>query len=211
MTKKLRITGAIVLIAVSWSVLFVTLFRDPPFPDAAIHAAIGKALAQQAAALGQSGALALVLRPDTTEFPRPAFALQFKALEKELRRAGMQMESRSFEIDPLRPNEVPPGDFFEILRKAPPKTVIVSLLGPPLISPEQRKQLGSVPARVVAFCSGSLVARVDLQKLFGDGLLHAAVIEKYPSPAGATRTFEQLYSILTAATPNSAGSERSGR
>ncbi len=198
MSSKVRIIAAISMIVASCVILLISSFPIPPFSDRSIHKAIGRAMAEQALALSESGGAILVLRPDTTEFPRPAFDLQFDSFRKNLGRGANISVVRTFELDPLRPNEVPPGDYFELLRKAPPKTVIVSLLGPPLLSDEQRKQLGAIRPKIVAFCPGSLPARVDLLALFRQGLLHAAIAAKYPPPNQSAREFNQLYSVLNA-------------
>jgi hypothetical protein len=109
------------------------------------------------------------------------------------------------QTDPLRPVDVPPGDFFELIRKSPSGHVIVSLLGPPVLTEEQRNKLGRVLPKVVALCSGSLAETVDLRQLFNAGLLHAAVISRPVSSFAAEKAqkspqgFDQLYAIVNTA------------
>jgi hypothetical protein len=108
---------------------------------------------------------------------------------------------------PLRPAEVPPGDFFEILRKAPPGHVIVSLLGPPLLTEEQRLKLGKIQPKVVAFCSGNLRDRIDLRQLFEAGLLHSAIVNRRLNSSESTRpfrgaaAFDSLYEVVREGNP----------
>jgi hypothetical protein len=59
--------------------------------------------------------------------------------------------------------------------------VIVSLMGPPVLSDTELKQLGEVKPTVVALCSGPVREQVDLRSLFSQGLLQAAVVSKRPA------------------------------
>src|SRR5207249_10552895 len=137
-------------------------------------------------------------------FKQPAADIQLNSFKKELRRGGGTIAATQLiQVDPLRPLEVPPGDFFEWIRKAPPGSVIVSFMGPPLLTEEQRSQLGVIKPKIVAFCSGNLPDYVDLRALFDRQLLHAAVVsrrnsEPPPSKAKAwTGSFDQLYMTAT--------------
>ena len=105
------------------------------------------------------------------------------------------MTVKPIQLDPLRPVEVPPGDFYETIRRAKPNHVIVSLLGPPVLEPEQRAKLGSVKPKIVAFCTGSLAEQVDLRELIRSGLVHAAIVNKQPA-GGSGETFDQLYAVM---------------
>ena len=111
------------------------------------------------------------------------------------------------EVDPLRPVEVPAGDFFELIRKTPQGSVIVSLMGPPLLSESQRRQLQEINPAIVAFCSGSVPEQVDLRSLFEQGLVHAAVVSRRnPTTAPSDPTdlrswFDQWFVAVTAADP----------
>jgi hypothetical protein len=109
------------------------------------------------------------------------------------------------QVDPLRPVAVPPGDFFELIRRSSAEHVLVSLLGPPLLTEEQRNRLGRVKPKIVAFCSGSVAENIHLRQLFDAGLLHAAIVNKPPSATAIGNhqsvpdTFDQLYLAVRAA------------
>jgi hypothetical protein len=107
-------------------------------------------------------------------------------------------------IDPLRPVDVPAGDFYEILRRSTEKHVIVSLMGPPLLTDEQLDKLGAIKPKVVAFCSGSIGGKVDLSLLFKAKLVHAAVTcNANPQPLADKKStgeiaFNQFYQVIRA-------------
>jgi hypothetical protein len=153
--------------------------------------------------LDKGGQLKVIAR-DTAAFKQPAADIQLQSFKKEIRRAGVAIAAMQLlQVDPLRPLEVPPGDFFESIRRAPSGSVIVSFMGPPLLSDEQRGELGGAKARIVAFCSGDLADHVDLRALFDQQLLHAAVVSRR-SVADApnsrpAESFDQLYMSVSAA------------
>jgi hypothetical protein len=77
--------------------------------------------------------------------------------------------------------------------------VVVSFLGPALLSEEQQAALGSGPhGSVVAFCPGAIPAVMDLRRIAGMGLLHGAVLARTPvpttaKPSGERPAFDTLY------------------
>jgi hypothetical protein len=104
-------------------------------------------------------------------------------------------------LDPQRPLQVPPGDFVELLRKAGTSDVIVSLLGPPFLSEEQRASVGVVKPRVVAFWPGTLEEYANLRPLFEQRLLSSAVIHRPEGLGLGSKTppaekFEVLYQVV---------------
>ena len=131
------------------------------------------------------------------------------ASSRALLEAGRATSVKTLElqVDPLRPVQVPPGDFFELIRKASSGDVIVSLMGPPFLTEEQHVQLGAIKPRIVAFCSGNLADYIDLRVLFDQQLLHAAVVSRPNAPGSSSnpekpqQSFEQLYAIVTATNP----------
>ncbi len=158
---------------------------------------MGSALARQAAALlGPGGSITLLTR-DTTSFPQPAFEIARAAFEREIQKSGAVLQPvRALEEDPLRPPQVPPGDFFELIRRVHPGDVIVSFLGPPLLLEEQRSELGPVKPKVVAFCPGDLPRQIDLRLLASHGLLHAAVLSRpLKDIRPGASTFDELYVV----------------
>ena len=185
----------------------------PPPVDRRIHEAVGQALARQAVELLGPGGTVTALTRDTASFPQPAIDLSRGAFEKELRRAKVTLQTvQTFEEDPLRPVQVPPGDFFERLRRSRAGDVIVSFLGPPLLLEEQQAGLGAVAGKVVAFCPGDLPRQIDLRLLAQQNLLHAAVLARPRSDIrpGAD-TFDALYVVAQGAQltgPGSTGDPR---
>ena len=186
--------------AVVWFSLAQSL---PPSVDRTLHRELGEALAREALArLGKEAEITVITR-DTTDFPQPALDHLLAGFTRTARKANARIAAvRALEVDPLRLVEVPSGDFISLLRRAKPGDVIVSLMGPPLLTPDDQRQLGPVHARVVAFCPGALPAQIDLRRLFADGLIHAAVVSQRARADGATKplplTFEQSYRVVTA-------------
>jgi hypothetical protein len=151
----------------------------PPRFEANPHAASGWVLAQQALSLLEPGGQITLITRDTTSFKNPALDIQRDSFAKTIRKAHAAIASvQALELDPLRPVEVPAGDFFELIRTAPAGSVIVSFMGPPLLTDAQRSQLKVIKPRIVAFCPGSIPDQVDLRVLFNQGLLHAAVVSR---------------------------------
>ena len=176
----------------------------PPSTNRRLHEAIGRTMAQQALRLLGKGGQIKVIARDTAAFKQPAADFQLQSFKKEVRRAGVAIAAMQLlQVDPLRPLQVPPGDFFELIRKAPSGSVIVSFMGPPLLSDEQRVELGGTKARIIAFCSGDLADHVDLRTLFDRQLLHAAVVSRRsaadPRNSKPAESFDQLYMSVTAA------------
>jgi hypothetical protein len=101
------------------------------------------------------------------------------------------------EVDPLRRVLVPSGDFQGWIHQGNRGDVIVSLMGPPVLSPSERSQLGDIKPAVVAFCPGNWPEQVDFRRLFGDGLVSAAVVSR-PGVA-ASRNFADAFVAVTKA------------
>ena len=205
---KTRASTDIVASILTLTALAVTLWwvwRPPPPLDRKLHGAIGEALAKAALPLlGPTGQILLITR-DTEAFPQPALDALLRGFKKELARSHISIASTQLlQTDPLRPVDVPSGDFFEMIRRAPAGHVIVSLLGPPLLTPEQRRRLGVIKPKIVAFCSGAQAESLDLRELSGGGLLHAAVVSRISlgsqaKPAVPPRSFAELYTTLSPA------------
>jgi hypothetical protein len=206
-TRKARMMEGL-CIAVTFVALLVMLggaWSWPPQPNRSLHQAIGAALARQALALLGPGGQIVVITRDTGAFRQPASDLLLDSFEKEVRRASVKIAAiQRIQLDPLRPVEAPSGDFYEWLRRAPAGQVIVSLLGPPLLSEEQWRRLRPIKARIVAFCPGNTARNIDLGRLFDAGFLHAAVVSRPPSRISVKKqsdaeTFDDLYVQVTAA------------
>jgi len=197
---------SVLAIGAALAVIVLSSHEFGPRADRKLHAAIGKALAKETLKLrGQAGPITVITR-DTKAFPQPALEILQSSFNRELQSANASVATtKLIQIDPLRPTAVPAGDFFELIRRASAEQVIVSFLGPPQLSEEQRSKLDRVKPKIVAFCSDSQMENADLRPLFDAGLLHAAVMSKKPSsgaagtPQTAQTTFEQLYTTVTAA------------
>ena len=178
-----------------------------PGLDSRPHEAAGWYMAQQALRHLQPGGQVILIARDTTAFKNPATEVQLASFRKAARKARVTIGSiQLLQVDPLRPLEVPPGDFQELIRKAPKGSVIVSFMGPPpLLSPVQRQHLGETRPAIVAFCPGSVPERVNLPALFELGLLQTAVISRRnPSASAATPRglqgwFDQAFVGITSA------------
>lgn len=178
----------------------------PARPDRKAAEASGWAMAQEAVRHLKEGGRLLVIERDTDAFKHPEADYQSRAFAKAVRQAGGSIAAvQALQLDPLRPPEVPPGDFFELIRRAPAGSVIVSFMGPPLLSAEQRAQLGTIKPRIVAFCPGAMPNQIDLRILFDAGLLHTAVISRPPprrpgpEPGHPQGRFDRHYRLVTAA------------
>jgi hypothetical protein len=165
-------------------------------------------LARQALALLKPGGRIIIISRDTAAFKDPAAEIQLAGFKKELRKARAVIGSvRAIQIDPLKPVEAPAGDFLELIRHTPPESVIVSFMGPPLLSEAQASQLGATKPGIVAFCSGSLPDRLDLRWFFERGLLQAAILSRrnpLPSlPKDRQGWFDRCFlAVTTADDPN---------
>src|SRR5437868_758839 len=106
-----------------------------PRPNRRLHESIGVALAKQALPLLAPGGQVIIMTRDTDAFRQPALDILLTAFEKEALRASVKIAAiQRTQLDALRPIEVPGGDLYERIRRTPPGHVIVSLLGPPLLS-----------------------------------------------------------------------------
>ena len=176
---------------------------DPPKVDSKLYTEIGTVLARQALELLPAGGEIVAIARETETYPQPAMEISLKEFQKQARSAGVNVTVKSIQLDPLRSVEVPPGDFFEVIRRAKANQVIVSLLGPPVLEPAQRSKLQQGRPKIVALCTGNLAEQSDLNEMFRSGLLHAAVVRKESPKAG--ESFEQLYAVVKA---ESAGSPK---
>ena len=200
------IVAALVILG-SAAGLFFCLDGYPPAPEARLHQASGWAVAHEALRQLKPGGQIVVITRDTEAFRHPESVLQFRRFEKTLRDARVEIATtQALQVDPLKPLEVPSGDFFELIRRSAPGSVIVSFLGPPLLTADQMARLGTLRPRIIAFCPGALPQRLDLRVLFDAGVLHAAVISRpagaraSASPKGMQGWFDRGYQWVTADT-----------
>ena len=156
-----------------------TFVQWPPREDSVIPERIGREMASEALRLRSPGGRIVVLARDTDEFPQKSVDVALASFQTELDRAGAKADSvRRFQVDPLRMVQVPPGDFFELMRRSKAGDVLVSFMGPPLLSEEQRAKLGEIQPKVVAFCPGYLPRYINLALMAERGLLHGGVVAR---------------------------------
>ncbi len=203
--QKVKALVSLVIIVASASFLIVRYVGLPPKIDARPHIGIGQVLAEQAAKLAGTGGRIVLVAPDTSVFRYPGSEVQLEAFHSSLRKAGLTIAATNWvKLDPDRPLRVPPGDFMELLRKQSDSDVVVSLMGPPTLNPDQKAKLGQKHARIVALCAGDMPKQINLQNLFEENLLHAAVVSRAsPSLNGPLsddpqKWFEYLYQVVTA-------------
>jgi hypothetical protein len=198
------VAGVVVVAAGAWLGLF--LYPFPPGIDTRLHKAVGETLATEAIKIADPSARVFVLARDTAEFQVPATVAQLDGLQQALKAAGRPAAiMRVFKADPLRVVEVPPGDFFDLLRQGKETDVFISFLGPPnLVDAQIAKLEPNKRPKVIALCTGPLPRRVDLKKSFAQQLLHAAVVSRPDAPAQAgpgeaKAAFAQLFNVITPA------------
>lgn len=179
--KTVPVVASLVL-AGSLAALWFANVGLPPRLAPRIHEEIGEALAQEALQLLRPGGHVAIISRDTATFPQPALDVTLGACLKTLRHGGVPTpEVHTLQVDALRPALVPSGDFSEWIRRAAEGDVLVSLLGPPLLTEEQQAALGRIKPRVVAFCPGYQPDEATLRRLVEQHLLHAAVLSRPPA------------------------------
>ena len=178
----------------------LSIWPLPAPADSAVASEIGRIMAREALAVLPKGGRVVVIARDLNAYRQPAMEISLRAFQREVEDAGGSVAMRPIELDPLRPVEVPPGDFYEAIRRAKTNEVIVSFLGPPVLAPEQEQKLPAVKPKIIALCTGSLAAHTDLAALSRLGLLHAAIVNRAKSPeakkTGAALSFDQLYAVI---------------
>jgi hypothetical protein len=200
-TSTSVLAAAVVLAA--WTAIWAVTSGLPPRVEPRIHEEIGRALAQEAVRLLGPGGSVTVLARDTGTFKQPAIDIALGGFTRELKKnGGKPPVVQALQVDPLRPLQVPAGDLHELLRRGAVGDVVVSFMGAPLLSDEQRASLGAVKPKVVAFCPGGILGIQELKALGGQGLLHAAVVSR-PAKAGTPSApdtgrepFDALYERL---------------
>jgi hypothetical protein len=204
-TRKMVNVLAVATMVAAWGCLLLLLHPRPPRIDRRPHEALGEVLAAETERLLEPGARLIVLARDPEVFQVPAAAAQLESFQRALRKAGIRITTlRGFKVDPLRVTGVPAADFFELLQKCREDDVIVSFLGPPVLGEDRLTRLGAKRARILAVCSGAMPAQVDLQKLFQQKLLTAAIVSRPEAPARAApgskqSAFDEMFKLITPA------------
>jgi hypothetical protein len=215
-TIKSVLGSTLILVSAAWY-FFAFQWVSPPF-DARIHDAIGEVMGQEVLKLSGGKGRVVLIQRDSRTTHSPASDAQVRALARVLRAGGSQIAvTNVMKVDPLRVPSVPPGDFFQILKKAAEGDVVVSLLGPPALTDQMAGKLDASGAKVVALCAGAVPRTVNLKELFQKNLLNVAVVDRPSPPAltgdGATgrALFDRYYQVITAANAGEADPGRSAR
>ena len=202
-TKTTRVVASLIIVG-ALAFLDLHFFPFTPLPNAHVHEAIGQILGEEAGRLLGPGGRVLVISRETTEFESPATEMQLKGFHRTLQGTGHTVAlTRLIRVDPLRPVAVPPGDFFELLRKTSTNDVVVSFMGPPALNDEQLARLGGFQARVAALCTGPTPNQVDLRRLFTNDVLQAAVLSRREAAVTGLRPdtprgwFDLFYRLVT--------------
>ena len=184
--RQAKIVFSLLAIVVSLGILLFRYFQPVPKIESRPHLALGEALAERAAKLLGSGGRITLIAPDTVAFKYPGAELQLKAFHQALRRAGLSVAvTNLIRLAPLRPPRVPPGD--EFVRKLSDADVVVSLMGPPNLTADQKARLGEKRPKVIAVCSGDMPRQINLKAPFADNLLQAVIISRAkPGPPPAS-------------------------
>jgi hypothetical protein len=192
-----------VIVAAAASLLYTLSGGSPKF-NPLPHRATGQVLAEECARLASGGGHITLVTLDTSVFRNQAVEAVLKGFFQTLKQKGITLAAtNAIKLDPDRPPRVPPGDFLEILRKQGERDVVISLLGPPLLSPEQKARLGDKRPRVAAFCPGPIPRQVNLREIFEQQLLQMAIISRpvislNPPPSSVPRAwFDYLYEVIT--------------
>ena len=202
--KKIKLIAASVVLLGSWLFLILFSLARPPF-DGRAHEAIGQVAAEEALKLiGSGGRITLILR-DTLSAKSPATDAQLRSLSDALAKQHLKISlTNTMKVDPLRVPSVPPGDFLQILKRGAEGDVIISLLGPPLLTDQQSAKLDAKGPKVIALCSGAVLRQVDVRALFQRNLISAAIVNRaapsVPAPGDTPRAvFDRQYQVVTAA------------
>jgi hypothetical protein len=180
--RQIKIAASLLLMTVAAALLIFRYYHPVPKIEARPHLGIGEELAARVVKLNGSGRIILIV-PDTSLGKFPGAKVQLKAFHAALQRANLAVTTTNIvKLDPNRVLRTPPGDFADILRKLTDADVVVSLLGPPILSVEQKARVGDRHPRVIAVCSGDLPRQVNLRSIFADQFLHAAIVSR-PNPA----------------------------
>jgi len=176
--KIVSATSAVVLLAALGS-LYLTIIGLPPRVDARPHEALGEAMAREALQQRGPAGRILLIRRDTALYPNPAADAQIRAFHRALRAAGTNVAATTvIKIDPLRVVSVPSAEFHALLEKAAESDVVVSFLGPPVLTPGQLAKLGAKRPKVVALCIGEMPRQADLKRRFDEKLVQSIILSR---------------------------------
>jgi hypothetical protein len=200
--KVIQAAAAAVILGALATMTFSESDGFGPGINPASHRAAGTELARQALSALKPGGHIIVITRDTVTFKNPATDILLESFQRKLRQANARVSAmQTVQVDPLRPVEVPSGDFQEWIHHAADGDVIISLIGPPVLTTAEISQLGGIKPNIVAFCPGGWPDRVDFRPLFAQGLLRAAIVSgcEQHSATVHSQKFDQNFTVVTAA------------
>jgi hypothetical protein len=202
--SKKCLIGAVVVFLCAL-VLYTWFVGFGPSFDLAEHKALGEAAAEEALKLaGPNGRVSLIAR-DTEPYKNPAADAQIAGFKRAMKRSGGRIAViRLIKQNPLRVVSLPAGEFLELLRKQPDSNVIVSLLGPPALEESRVAAFGEKRPKIVALCSGWMPRKIDLRRLFEQGLLTVAIVSRDAPVSRSTNARERFNSLFTIVTSENA-------
>jgi hypothetical protein len=202
--QKVKIAVSLAVILGALGFLAAWLFLPRPKFEELPHIGMGETLASLAAKQLGNGGRIILIAPDASHL-HPGTETQLQSLLRALRRANLAVAATNIiKRDPLRVVEVPSGDFANILQKRTENDVVISLLGPPNLTPEQKTRVPARRPKVIAVCAGNIPRRVNLRALFTENFLHAAIVSRETPPAGRPDSkeprpwFDHFYRVVTA-------------
>jgi hypothetical protein len=204
--NSFKIVGSILVIIGTIVFLCLSMTPGAPIIDKRPFEALGQVAAEEAQAyIGKSGGrIALILR-DTRLYPNPQMdAMRAAFIKTCAQKDTVIIATNLVKVDPLNSPRVPLGDYQELFIKLTEKDVIVSFMGPPVLtSVEDRQRFPVKGPKVVALCLDPIPRQVNLKSLFSQNLLHTAIINRAAPDAGLPKGgtsrawFDHFYQILT--------------
>ena len=203
-TKLSNSLGTATILAAS---VWLYSFFSPHVPalDRRPRQAAGDRLAREAVRRLEPGARLIVLARDSKPSKVEANEVQMDAFLGALKKAGQSVAvTHRLRLDPLRPPAVTAGDFIALLKSGQENDVIVSFLGPPVLSDEQAAALSGQRPQVIALCPRGSAEVFDLKRPFQQKLLAGAAVLRLNAPvkfAGANQeeAFNHLFAWITPA------------
>ena len=196
--KVIQVVAVVFTVSALATMMIIERGGFGPSINSSLHRAVGAEIARQTLSQLKPGGQIMVITRDPAMFPNPATDLLLEGFQRELRQAHTSISTlQQLQVDPLRLIAVPSGDFQRWIHHATDKDVIVSFVGPPVLTTAQLKELGKIEPAIVAFCPGNWPDQMDFRRLFEQGLLSTAIVSQHdPSNShGSQALFDQNFQI----------------
>lgn len=202
-TAPKQIVVAIVsLLVIAGAGAAIYMQTRPPGINAALHREIGEVLAEQAAALTNSGKIVLITI-DGKKYPE--IKAQMEGFESALAKFPKLELYRTEEVDTEGKSKYGPGRglsesrFLRHVKKYSGRAaIVVSFIGSPELNQDQLKELPKPMPLFIAETRG----RDELVEMFAAGAIRAAVVPRFifPAPVEKPRTprewFDMYYQVV---------------